>query len=75
MTVPWSTEELRQLANSLEQWERILIGAKDEGYNPIADLVTRIEVHRPETPGEIIGHFVLDFEYVGFVPVGEKEGS
>jgi hypothetical protein len=66
---PLSVADLRFIAKSLAEWERLLTNGS--GYKSRADLVSRIEVTRPWSDGvEVIGHFVLVDGWVGFTPLG-----
>lgn len=69
--LPYSHDDLFEIARRLKQWEKRLVGPN--GYRDASVLVTRIEVHRPEDPGEIIGHFVLVDEWLGFRPLEDSE--
>lgn len=68
--VPYTSSDLLEIAKRLRAWERLLVGPN--GYTDRSNLVSRIEVHRPEEPGEIIGHFVLEDECVGFLPLEDQ---
>lgn len=68
MDTPLSAEDLTEIAKRLKAWERLLVGPN--GYTERSNLVTRIEIHRPDDHREIIGHFVLEDEWVGFRPLG-----
>lgn len=64
-----SATDLRTIAKSLEQWNRLLV-TKDGLYQPRAELVKRIEVNRPEIDDEPIGYFEFEDGWVSFVPRG-----
>lgn len=66
--VPLTHEDLSEIAKRLRQWEKRLVGPT--GYTDASNLVSRIEVHRPDDFGEVIGHFVLYDEWIGFRPIG-----
>jgi hypothetical protein len=67
--VPLTVGDLREIAKRLAQWEKRLT-EKGGGWSDASALVERIEIHRPDEPGDIIGHFVLIDEWVGFLPKG-----
>jgi len=72
LLTPLTADDLRRIAKSLAEWERLL--TKRDGtaeYTPRAELVSRIEVTRPDD-SELIGHFVLVDGWVGFMPVGDE---
>ncbi|MGG7510972.1 hypothetical protein [Plantibacter sp. YIM 135249] len=66
MSTPFTADDLRRVAKSLEEWERLLIKRGTGEYAPRAELITRIEVTRPDGGDEVIGHFVLDDGWLGF---------
>jgi len=61
--------DLRRIAKALDNWERLLV-AKGGGYTARAEFITRIEVIMPDGE-DIIGHFVLEDEWLAFVPIGD----
>lgn len=66
MKTPLSADDLRHIAKHLAEFERLLVGPN--GYRARSELVTRIEVMRPDDT-EVIGHFVLQDEWLGFLPL------
>lgn len=64
-TFPFTSEDLRRIAKSLDEWNRLLINSKTADYRPRAELISRIAVTRPDDT-EVVGHFVLDDGWVGF---------
>lgn len=69
---PLSSSDLERIAKALREWERLLINDAGE-YKPRAELVTRIEVCRPDDDDWVIGHFVLTDGWVGFQPLKAEE--
>lgn len=69
---PLSSSDLERIAKALREWERLLVNG-DGGFKPRADLVTRIEVCRPDDDDWVIGHFVLTDGWVGFQPLKAEE--
>lgn len=63
-TVPFTAWDLREIAKRLAKWDRLL--TREGEYTDLSNLVSRIEVHRPDDTGEIIGHFVMLDGWVGF---------
>lgn len=72
MLLSLTVEDLRTIATSLAEWDRLLFD-KNGDYRERASLVRRVEVMRPEDT-EVIGHFVLEDGWVGFQPI-TKEGT
>lgn len=72
MNTPFTAWDLREIAKQLSYWEKRLI-KPGTGYTAASNLISRIEVHRPDDTGEIIGHFVLVDEWLGFQPLESKE--
>jgi hypothetical protein len=70
MKTPLSASDLRRIAKSLDDFERLLLGPN--GYRERAELVTRIEIMRPDDT-EVIGHLVLVDEWIGFSPKEDKD--
>ena len=68
---PLSALDLEEITRSLKRWERRLF--KDGEWTLLSQNVERIEVHRPEDPGMVIGHFVLQDGWLGFRPNGADD--
>lgn len=66
MITPLSADDLRRIAKSLSDFERLLYDAG--GYKARAEFITRIEVTRPDD-SEVIGHFTLEDGWLGFMPL------
>lgn len=69
--VPLTHDDLTVIAKHLREWERLLTNGCG-GYKNRADLVSRMELLRPGTDSEVIGHFVLYDGWVGFVPLNTE---
>jgi hypothetical protein len=65
-TTPLSAQDLTSIAGMLRRWERRLY--KNGEYTALSEGIEKIEVHRPEDPGFVIGHFVLQDGWLGFRP-------
>lgn len=64
--VPLTGDDLIRLGKQLKVWEKLLVNDYG-GYTKRADMVTRIEVTRPDDDDdEVIGHFVLYDGWLGF---------
>lgn len=69
--IPFTADDLLVISKQLRAWEKRLVHPVN-GYTKASELVNRIEVHRPDDTGEIIGHFVLEDGWLGFQFLKEK---